>query len=340
MRLKFLVFLSILLFSFNVIAVPCSTDDDCAYLGASDGIAFDVDGFTEVPEEFGGGFSPGIPGSVQRGGPFVCLYGVCVAPNDNSFTNEYESDWCNGYERVREHYVNEEGVLDYKDVNCANWCSKMYKVNGQCVEDTIGYYTCMATPGGKECDYCKCEGIVMGTPSVKVLSPNETLKVLQNESGTWSELRYVSYDNRHLNYVDFLLATPLDGVHCDDWDTQMLLFNPAIDLHTYDCRFEEPFDCRMNEIFFNYDLNNRNPEICPIEQMDNECAIMAHTQDIDGLYFATNWTIFTITTCGNDICEGYLGENPDTCYLDCEYSYREQLGKIFNMVKTKVKIWR
>lgn len=350
--LLIIAILSLILAFFSLIltagaAASCKTNADCLNNLSLPGIlANDPDSFKS------GGIQPGMPGICTEGYNYICTKGYCEFDNSTWLSGAmFHKDECLSPVYLKEYQINKASphecntYVDFPYVGCSGWCASMY-------EDINGYATgdCETAScwgyGSESCGYCACRDVYgnpipIGTPSLKIIQPakdmeiNNTCKV---NVSMWLPIKVNAIEDVSLNWIDVIIATPIPGVHCSYWPSQLIKFDPVRDIHTFDCiRDALSLDC-LNIPLRNWDMKQRNPDVCPIVALKSPCAVMSITEDVYVNSYNTKWTYFYINSCGDGVCDPF--ENPSICSPDCKYSFMEQLSRIFDMVKIKIRVWR
>lgn len=305
----------------------CTKDSDCLVIPGTR--STDYDNWDHSEENFR--ISPGIPASCVLGDSYTCISGVCVLSPPPS--SKIMSDLCIGTGVLNEYIspLTNPYTCSVSTTypSCYSWCNSQFGRGGTC--KTANGWACF-NPSG--CGYCECEQSA-GTPSFSVIGPVRNQEIALCDP---LPINIGASDDGAITYINVWIATPVQGLHCQYWTTQLVLYNPSVDVHTFDCyRDYNTLNCK-NLGVKEWDLSLKRPEICPVTGLKNPCAMMAEGRDNNGNTFSTQWTYFYINSCGDGICDPF--ENSSNCLPDCKYTFMNQLSKIFNMVKMKIKVWR
>ncbi|MBU1203850.1 MAG: hypothetical protein KKG60_02150, partial [Nanoarchaeota archaeon] len=179
---------------------------------------------------------------------------------------------------------------------------------------------------------CDCQPISPDTPTIEILEPESGDIIIQKKQTTTPQqtiltITVTANDDTFFpgnNDITLFLATP---------DSQGEELNKQ-QIGTINCQGLD--SCTRS---LDYDLNDRGLSTCPVTQINSNCRVVATVKD-ESNQQTTSWAPFVITSCGDGECQLSLGEEPTNCPKDCKYNFITQLGKIFDMAKIKVGIWR
>jgi hypothetical protein len=192
------------------------------------------------------------------------------------------------------------------------------------------------------CGFCNCTVVSPQIPTLTISRPLENSTVTQ---GSTFPLDIRTTDDGAIKRVNLWISSATPPDHCSLWPPWQLIKFKANDTYTYDC-FRDFGVSNCSKVFdpalIEFDTDLLEPHVCNGSPL-YKCAVMGEVEDDVGKTFMTfPWVFFDVVSCGNGKCETEW-ETPENCPQDCEYyeyPLKEQLKRIFDMVKVKIKIWR